>query len=140
MNAGRAAAETAASRRAPADVEPAAAPVCVPEGPGVILEDGHRVDMCFALPDGEIRQARDWGLPRRSTALLHFFERDNAEVLVKVLDGCAVNGHRWVFAAPVTTLAFNLTVTAPDGRTWNHDNQHGDTALAASDTAAFPCR
>ena len=128
----------AAAMTAPAD-QPAA-PVCEPDGPGIVLEDGHRIDMCFALPDGEIRQARDWGLPRRATALLHFFDRENAEVLVKVLDGCAVNGHRWVFAAPVTDLAFQLVVTAPDGETWRHENAAGHTAEPRSDTAAFPCR
>ncbi len=117
-----------------------AAPVCEPTGPGVVLENGHRVDMCFALPDGSVRQASDWGLPRRSTALLYFFDRDNAEVLVKVLDGCAVNGHRWVFAAPVTDLAFNLVVTQPDGSVWTHRNQAGKTARPRSDAAAFPCR
>ncbi len=69
-----------------------------------------------------------------------FFDRDNAEVLVKVLDGCAVNGHRWVFAAPVTDLAFNLVVTQPDGSVWTHRNQAGKTARPRSDADAFPCR
>ena len=38
--------------------------------------------------------------------ILWFFDRGNAEVPVKVLDGCADNGHRWVLVAPVTDLAF----------------------------------
>ena len=64
----------------------------------------------------------------------------NAEVLVKVLDACAVNGYRWVFVAPVTDLAFNLTVTPPDGgEPWTHDNRLSQTASAKSDTAAFAC-
>ena len=131
---------TAAAIGIAAGADQPAAPVCEPDGPGIVLEDGHRVDMCFALPDGEIRQARDWGLPRRATALLHFFDRENAEVLVKVLDGCAINGHRWVFAAPVTDLGFRLLVTAPDGETWRHENAAGHTAEPRGDTAAFPCR
>ena len=114
-------------------------PVCEPEGPGVELEDGHRIDMCFQTPDGEIGRARDWGLRSRSSALLHFFDRENAEVLVKVLDGCAVNGHRWVFAAAATDLAFQLVVTAPDGQRWTHRNSAGQTATPRSDAAAFRC-
>ncbi len=114
-------------------------PVCEPSGPGIELEDGHRIDMCFQTPDGEIGRARDWGLRSRSSALLHFFDRENAEVLVKVLDGCAVNGHRWVFAAAATDLAFQLVVTAPDGQRWMHRNSAGQTATPRSDAAAFRC-
>ena len=71
--------------------------------------------------------------------LLWFFDRDNAEVLVKVLDGCAHNGRRWVFVAPVTDVAFNLHVTSSGGRQWIHRNRLGATAATRSDTAAFDC-
>jgi hypothetical protein len=40
-----------------------------------------------------------------------FFDRDNAEVTLKVLDGRAVNGHFWVFAASMTDVPFTLTIT-----------------------------
>ena len=115
-------------------------PVCEPEGPGIELESGHRVDMCFELPDGEIGQALDWGLARRSSALVYFFDRENVEVLVKVLDGCGVNGHHWVFTGAVTDLAFQLVVTSPDGQRWTHANTGGRIAETRSDTAAFQCR
>ena len=134
----QAAVDPSTAAAAAAVTEPAL-PICEPEGPGILLEDGHRIDMCFEMPNGEIRQARDWGLTRRSTALLYFFDRENAEVLVKVLDGCAVNGRRWVFAAPVTDLAFHLVVTDPAGRRWTHSNEAGRTASPGSDTAAFAC-
>ena len=60
-------------------------------------------------------------------------------MLIKVLDACGVNGHRWVFVAPVTDLAFNLRVESPDGEVWTHTNRLGQTADAASNTSAFPC-
>ncbi len=41
--------------------------------------------------------------------LLSFFD-GNPEALVKVLDGCGVTGHFWVFGAAATTLGFDLTV------------------------------
>jgi hypothetical protein len=43
--------------------------------------------------------------------LLWFFAPDNWELLVKVLDGCAVNDAYWVYAAATTDVAFELRVT-----------------------------
>jgi len=119
-------------------------PDCVPSAPLVTFDGGVTVSMCFEHErEGAIERADalDFGLGNGKSALLYFFERDNAEVLVKVLDGCAINGHRWVFVAPVTTLAFNLRVDDPaSGRSWTHGNPRGGgTAATASDLAAFPC-
>ena len=112
---------------------------CEPGGPALTLAGGYKVSMCFETYAGETGDALDWGLDSSQSALLYFFERDNAEVLVKVLDGCGVNGHRWVFAAPVTDLAFNLRVESPGGEVWTHGNRLGQTADAASDVTAFSC-
>ncbi len=49
------------------------------------------------------------------TATSWFFEPDNLEVVFKVLDGCAVNGHQWAFAAGLTDVAVLLRVE--DSRT-----------------------
>ena len=114
-------------------------PDCVPKAPALTLDGGYRVSMCYETDAGLVGDAVDWGLDARRAGLLYFFDRDNVEVLIKVLDGCAVNGHRWVFVAPVTTLAFNLQVEAPNGARWTHTNRQGETALARSDTSAFPC-
>ncbi|HEX7182059.1 MAG TPA: hypothetical protein VF756_09465 [Thermoanaerobaculia bacterium] len=40
-----------------------------------------------------------------------FFDSDNAEVTVKILDGRPQNGHFWVFIASMTTLELEVTVT-----------------------------
>ena len=112
---------------------------CEPGGPALTLAGGYKVSLCYETYAGETDRALDWGLDSEQSALLYFFERDNAEVLIKVLDGCGVNGHRWVFVAPVTDLAFNLVVESPDGQRWTHDNRLGRTADAASDISAFAC-
>ncbi|HEX6203653.1 MAG TPA: hypothetical protein VF100_11670, partial [Thermoanaerobaculia bacterium] len=39
-----------------------------------------------------------------------FFAEENVEVIVKVLDACAVNGHYWVFAAGLTDVEVTLRV------------------------------
>ncbi len=64
----------------------------------------------------------------------------NAEVLVKLLDGCGVNGHRWVYVAPVTDLAFKLAVRAGRGnKVWTYDKPKGYPAQVRSDLSAFYC-
>ena len=112
---------------------------CTPSGPALTLSGGYTVSMCYETSAGAVGQARDWGLDSSQSALLYFFDRNNVEVLIKVLDGCGVNGHRWVFVAPVTDLAFNLHVESPAGDRWTHRNRLGQTADAAGDTSAFPC-
>lgn len=117
---------------------------CEPTAAQITFDHGYTVSMCIEYQDGgETVQAdaKDFGLDSRESGLLYFFDQDNAEVLVKVLDACAINGHRWVFVAPVTTLAFNLYIdeTATEER-WTHRNPKGDpTAITASDIEAFPC-
>ena len=42
--------------------------------------------------------------------LFYFDNPEDPEVLVKVLDGCAVNGHRWVLIAAATDRSLGVTV------------------------------
>jgi len=76
------------------------------------------------------------------SGMFWFFNRDNWELLVKVLDGCAVNGHYWVFFAATTDVEFDLSVVPEnlnlDGGQQYH-NDLGHPADAVTDTAAFPC-
>ena len=115
---------------------------CVPR-PVTTLSGGFTVNMCVEhLREGEpvLEEVRDYALNSRKSAILYFFQRDNAEVLIKVLDGCAINGHRWVFVAPVTTLAFNLSIEPRGGgAAWTHTNRFNQTAAAKSDLEAFAC-
>ena len=111
----------------------------MPTTTALALDGGFEVGMCYRTPAGEEGQAKSGVWASGRAGLLWFFDRDNVEVLVKVLDGCAVNGHHWVFVGPVTTLEFSLRVTAPDGRQWNHDNVQGRTAITRADTSAFEC-
>ena len=112
---------------------------CEPGAAAMTLAGGYKVSMCYETYAGETGDALDWGLDSSQSGLLYFFERNNVEVLIKVLDGCGVNGHRWVFVAPVTDLAFNLHVESPTGERWTHTNRLGRTADAAANVSAFPC-
>ena len=123
-------------------IDGAGATDCSP-GPVTTLSGGLVVNMCVEHLSGGasvVGQVKDYGLDSRRSALLYFFDRSNPEVLVKVLDGCALNGHYWVFVAPVTTLAFNLAIHRPAvGDSWTHGNRLNRTAAARSDLQAFPC-
>ncbi len=72
------------------------------------------------------------------SGLFWFFSRDNWELLVKVLDGCAVNGHQWVFAAAPTNVEYTLRVTdSLTGEVREYFNPLGRSAEAVTDTQAF---
>lgn len=69
-----------------------------------------------------------------------FFDRDNREVIVKVLDGCGVNDHVWVFAAGLTDVGVRLVVTdMKEQRSRQYDTVAGRPFSPVLDTSAFAC-
>lgn len=77
------------------------------------------------------------------SGMFRFFGAGNWEVLIKVLDGCEVNGNAWVFAAATTDLGYRLSVTdTVDGTAREYTNEPGNPASAITDAKAFPdaCR
>jgi predicted GH43/DUF377 family glycosyl hydrolase len=69
-----------------------------------------------------------------------FFSPENLEVVVKVLDGCAINGHYWVFAAGLTDVGLSLVVTdTVSGEVVSYSNTLGEAFQPVRDTAAFAC-
>ena len=76
----------------------------------LLLEDGSlRVLISFVEPDGSRRQARAVPLTDEAGAFW-FFSPGNLEVLFKLVDGQAVNGHYWAFWGSLTTLEFTIEV------------------------------
>jgi hypothetical protein len=69
-----------------------------------------------------------------------FFERSNLELVVKVLDGCAVNDYYWVFVSGLTDRAVRLVLTdLVGGATWTRENELGVPVEPAIDVEALPC-
>jgi hypothetical protein len=66
-----------------------------------------------------------------------FFDASNVEVMVKVLDGRALNGHFWVFAGALSDVEYTITVT--DTQTGTSRTYHNTPHQLASraDTEAF---
>lgn len=73
------------------------------------------------------------------SGLFRFFDDDNWEVLVKVLDGCSANGHVWVYGASPTDLGYAIRVTdTVSGAIREYRNDAGTAATAIADPSAFP--
>ena len=72
------------------------------------------------------------------SGLFRFFGASNWEVLIKVLDGCALNGHMWVFGASTTDLGYSIEVTDTVTETVRkYGNEPGKPAPAIADSEAF---
>ena len=112
---------------------------CRPSAAALVFDGGYGVSLCYETPEGLVGEGRAGIWASGESGLMWFFSRENAEMLVKVLNGCAHNGYRWVFVAPVTDVAFNLQVTSSRGNRWLNRNRLGDTAATSSDITAFEC-
>jgi hypothetical protein len=67
-----------------------------------------------------------------------FFNDDNVEVAIKVLDGRSVNGRFWVFYGALSNVEYEITVTdSATGRVGTYRNPAGRFA-SVGDTDAFP--
>ncbi|MEM6796934.1 MAG: fibronectin type III domain-containing protein, partial [Acidobacteriota bacterium] len=119
-----------------------------PGSPEACVEDA----TTFCLNEGRFRVQVSWRdfedrtgpgsrvpIPATDSGVFWFFGADNWEMLVKVLDGCAITNHFWVFAAATTNVEFTLVVTdTVTGATSVHRNELGESAPAIVDTEALP--
>jgi len=77
-------------------------------------------------------------LTTSESGIFTFFSPTNWESMVKVLNGCGVNGHWWVFAAGMTDQHVELVVTdLPSGTTKRYFNYAGTPYAPINDTTAF---
>ena len=118
---------------------PAAATGCVPGPQTLCLADGRfRVEVTWRDFSGTAGAGSVAACATADSGLFWFFHPDNWELLVKVLDGCALNGHHWVFSAATTTVEYTLTVTDTlTGETAVYHNPLGRTAVTINDTSAL---
>lgn len=68
-----------------------------------------------------------------------FFDAANIEMVVKVLDGCAITNAYWVFAAGLTDVQVNWAVTdLSNGAVFAQENPLGTPFAPVQNTGAFP--
>lgn len=72
------------------------------------------------------------------TGYFWFFNESNIELVVKVLDGRALNGNFWVFYGALSNVEYSLKITdTATGKVKTYNNPAGRLA-SVGDTAAFP--
>jgi hypothetical protein len=119
-------------------VFPSPAIVCEPDPASLCLEDGRfQVSAAWQkTPSGPSYSATAVPLTR-DTGYFWFFDEANVELVVKVLDGTAVNGHHWVFYGALSDVEYTITVTDTlTGATQTYENPQG-TLASVADTGAF---
>ena len=113
---------------------------CVGDEQNTCLGAGDRFEVRVEWTDFNGLSGTAKGVPTeaRDSGLLYFFNEENWELLVKIVDGCGFNDHYWVFAAATTNVEYTLTVTDTVGaksRSWT--NPLGTSAPALTETTAF---
>jgi hypothetical protein len=117
----------------------AATGACVEDGDTVCLQDNRfKVEVMWQDFQGRTGWAHSAPVSSTDSALLWFFESQNWEMLVKVVNGCGVNGHYWFFSAAATNVSYHIEVTdTSTGQRKTYDNPLGTLAPATADTSAF---
>ncbi|HEV8241475.1 MAG TPA: PHB depolymerase family esterase [Thermoanaerobaculia bacterium] len=111
-------------------------PTCVPSATAMCLRDRFRVEATWQSASaqgtaGVVQLTHESGY-------LWFFDAANAEVNLKLLDGCVPNGRYWVFAAGTTDVGVTLTVTdTVTGQAKSYFSPRGAPFQPILDTGAF---
>ena len=112
---------------------------CRADAETLCLRDSRfEVKMDWLSADGESGPGRVVDAGTNDSGLFQFFDPQNWEVLVKVLDGCAINQRTWVLGASTTDLGYRILVTdTVTGESRSYVNEPGRPAPAITDTEAF---
>lgn len=111
---------------------------CFSGGNTLCLQDNRfRVQVDFETPMGD--EGFGHAVPQQANSgSFWFFTPDNLEILIKVLDGCDINDHFWVFFSATTNVGFSVTVTDTlTGEIQSYSNPVGDIAEPVADVSAF---
>ncbi len=72
----------------------------------------------------------------QESAIFSTYHWQNWEVLAKLLDGCAINGHYWFFSAGATDVSYNVYLTDHDTST---SRSYINASCPEADIKAFSC-
>jgi PKD repeat protein len=114
------------------------ATTCVP-GTTTLCLNGGRFQVTAAWRTLDGRSGNGAGTLRTpDSGYFWFFDAANIEVVVKALNGCAINGNYWVFAAGLTDVEVTLTVLdTNNGTAQTYVNPLGTAFEPIQDTKAF---
>lgn len=111
---------------------------CAADADTLCLNNGRfRVEATFQTNTGQSGQAKAVKLTN-DTGYFWFFNSDNVEAVVKVLDGCGVNSRYWFFAGGLTNVRTVITVTdSATGAFKIYTNPQNTPFQPIQDTSAF---
>ena len=105
-----------------------------------VLLRGDRFEVSTDWNDGTTMTAAGPVKLTEDTAYFWFFDQNNVEVVVKVLDGCAINNHYWVFASGLTNVGVEVNVTdLQAGSSKSYENPLNQDFVLIKDIEAFDC-
>ena len=109
-----------------------------PGGDGTLCLQSGRFQASVSWRDSQGRTGTGHATPLTSdTGSFWFFSPDNVELVVKALDGRAIDGKWWVFYGSLSNVEYTLTVTdTATGAVRTYTNPQG-TFASVGDTAAF---
>lgn len=121
-------------------VQPAVTGSCVSDPTSLCLGSNRfKIEVDWTTPDGMSGTGKPVPITD-DTGYFWFFDVKNVEVVVKTLDGCGVNGNFWVFAAGLTDVATEMTVTdTVTGEVNTYSNPQKTAFLPVQDTSAYSC-
>jgi hypothetical protein len=112
--------------------------VCFPSGTALCLSGGRfKVEVDWKTRGGETGKGKAVALTP-DTGYFWFFNEANVEMVIKVLDACALNQKFWVFAGGLTDVQVDITVTdtrAETSKTYRNPQQTAFQPI--QDTGAF---
>jgi len=95
----------------PAPLRKAATAACSPGATSLCLNSGRfKVEVHWRDFQGNTGQGQAIRLTG-DTGYFWFFTSNNVELVVKVLDAAAINGHFWVFYGALSSVEYTITVT-----------------------------
>lgn len=107
-------------------------------GPEVLCLNDNRFEVTVDWSTGEEAGAGVGVRETDNSGMFWFFRPSNLEILIKVLDGCGVNGHFWVFSSATTNVGYEIRVTdTQEDETVTYSNENETPAEPTLDTAAF---
>jgi len=121
---------------------------CGPDADTMCLQGSRfKVEVTWRDKDGHTGSGMVAPCGTDDSGIFYFFSENNWEMLFKVLNGCSINDHYWVFFAATTNVEFTTRVTdtltgfvktyGKSGEEIEYTNPLGQPANAVTDTTAF---
>jgi len=123
-----------------ATATPAPVLTCASPGPGdLCLAPAFLVTVSWRTGDGATGTGTVVPAASTGSGIFWFFGFENWELMVKVINACALNHSIWVFSAATTNVFYRLEVVdVRSGVAKIYFNYPGPPAPAVTDTVAFP--